>query len=86
MGLVQELSRGQLVGLPSPPQGGQDVEFPDLQAMLGETAFAGCIEQASQTVDPRPHRHRGGREIGTFPVPRGHHLVNLVHHGSSPTT
>ena len=38
----------------------------DLQAVFGETAFAFPVQEGRQPVDPRPHPHGGGGEIGAF--------------------
>ncbi len=80
-GLAQQPSRGQLVGVAGPAQGGQHVELPDLDLVRGEGVLAGQVEVPGEPADPAEDLDRGQVEVGTLARPCLHQLVDLVSHG-----
>ena len=77
-GLLQQLARGQLIGLARSAERGKHVELPGLQAMSAERRRPAPVEMAGQPADPRQHLHRRHVQVRPLPTPGIDEPVDLV--------
>ena len=78
--LAEQPPRRELVRRAGPPQRGQHVELPRLDAVRGERLAAGEVEVAGQPADPAEDRDRRQVEVGALALPCLDQLVDLVPH------
>jgi hypothetical protein len=84
--LPEKLAGGELVRGAGAPQRREDVEGPDLEAVLGKDGPAGPGEVVREPGYPRQHMHRGDVEVGSLALPRVDQPVHLVGHRSTLAT
>jgi hypothetical protein len=77
-GFGRKCPSGQGVGRAGTTKGGQHIELPGLESVLGECGGPSAIKVAGKTGDSREHVQRSNVEVGPLATPRIDNVIDFV--------